>query len=64
MKTAPTAQKAFDVDFRRRSDPAGKPLTDPVLILDNGRRVWFSVQENEGSEYGIRACISEKRGAR
>lgn len=34
--------------------------TDPILTLDNGRKLWFVVQETEVGEYGIEICITER----
>lgn len=34
--------------------------SNPVLTLDNGRRVWFVAEETEGSEYGTAVCITDK----
>jgi len=50
------------VDWQRYWEPARRQWqTDPILTLDNGRRVWFTTEENEGSEYGHAICISERR---
>jgi hypothetical protein len=38
-----------------------KIVDDPVLTLDDGRRVWFVVEETETSEYGVDICVSPKR---
>lgn len=41
--------------------------TDPVITLDNGRRLAFIVQETEVGEYGVALCLSappEKRKAK
>jgi hypothetical protein len=35
--------------------------TDPVLTLDNGRRLSFTVCETEVGEYGIEMAISDKQ---
>ena len=29
---------------------------DPVLTLDNGKRIWFITQETEIGEYGTKIC--------
>ena len=31
------------------------------LVLDNGRRVFFNVQETDVGEYGVRIGVSDKR---
>jgi hypothetical protein len=39
---------------------ARKWMTDPVFTLDNGRRLYFIVHEdNDGGEYGIEASLSK-----
>ena len=56
-----------DVEFHRwHTGRAGKPdsltwTTSPVLILDNGHRVYFSTDETESGEYGTRICINRGR---
>lgn len=52
-----------DVDmrpFRARPDGTGQVCHDPVLKLDNGRRVWFVAEETETGEYGVGICITNK----
>lgn len=34
--------------------------SDPVLTLDNGRRLFFVTDETEVGEYGTNICISER----
>lgn len=53
-------RKIVDVDFRPfpHWDYPDKLCHNPVLILDNGRRVWFITQETGGSEYGTSICIN------
>lgn len=34
--------------------------TNPVLTLDNGRRLSFVVQETDIGEYGVELCLSDK----
>lgn len=48
-------------------DIDGKTLRichDPVLVLDNGARVHFVVEEtDQGDHYGIRPCYSKSTGS-
>jgi hypothetical protein len=48
------------VDFGRFHDSAHGWRTDPVLILDNGRRIYCVVQETNGCGYGVALCITDK----
>ena len=64
-----TGRKIVAVDFRhfRGEDTTHEEMgpircTNPVLTLDNGRRVWFLVQETEIGEYGVAIHISDKGG--
>lgn len=61
-----------DVNFRRfRTTPEGTTprsmsrkdtwVSDPLLTLDNGRKVWFVTEETEVGEYGTTICISDNR---
>lgn len=47
------------VDWRpfKSYDPRGT-AHNPILTLDNGRRVWFTTEETESGEYGTSICIS------
>jgi hypothetical protein len=53
-------RKIVDVEFRRFHDPDHGWCTDPVLILDNGRRVYFVTQETVTGDYGVFLGITEK----
>jgi len=59
-------RRIVDVEWHRfaRSPEISPKLdgTQPVLVLDNGTRVWFVVQESEVGEYGVALCIT--KGAR
>lgn len=46
------------VDLQRFSDGKGGWAFDPVLTLDNGRRLGFSVQETDTGEYGVELLLS------
>ena len=54
-------RKIVSVEWRYFSDGKGGRTTDPVLVLDNGRRVFFNVQETDVGEYGVRIGVSDKR---
>jgi len=49
------------VDLYPFADGRGGTATQPVLHLDNGRRVWFTVQETEVGEYGVAFGFSRLR---
>ena len=46
------------VDLRRFADARGGWAFDPVITLDNGRRLAFSVQETDTGEYGVELLLS------
>ena len=48
------------VAFQPFPDGRGANATDPILTLDNGRRVWFVVQETDTGDYGVSIQISER----
>ena len=56
-----TGRRIVDVNFHRfptRPDKSNtKDGTDPILTLDNGRKIWFVTQETEDGEYGHSICI-------
>ena len=41
------------VEWRPADDGRGETVADPELILDDGRRIGFVVQETDVGEYGI-----------
>lgn len=47
-----------DVDFRPFPDGQGRTAHNPILTLDNGRKVWFVTEETDVGEYGVTVCIS------
>jgi hypothetical protein len=57
-------RRIIDVDFRpfNRNMPGRKNYLgktyDPVLTLDNGRSLFFVVDETDVGEYGITICIT------
>lgn len=58
-------RKIVDVQFNRfRARPDSgvdrSIATDPTLILDNGARLRFSVEETEIGEYGVAILIDKK----
>jgi hypothetical protein len=53
-------RKIVDVKLRRFRDGRGGWATDPLLTLDDGRKVWFIAQETEVAEYGVEIGISAK----
>lgn len=63
-------RKIVDINFRRHrtSDECGNvPTSDPTITLDNGDRLFFTVDEDEGG-YGItigivKAPKTAKKGA-
>lgn len=46
------------VDMRPFPDGRGGTAHDPVITLDNGRVLWFVVDETEVGEYGVCVYIS------
>ena len=53
-------RKIVGVKLRPFSDGRGGKATSPLLVLDNGKTVWFTVDETEVGEYGVCICISER----
>jgi hypothetical protein len=53
-------RKIVDVDWRPFDDGMGGKATNPILILDNGRHIYFLTQETEIGEYGVELCITAK----
>jgi len=55
-------RKIIAVDLRRfhtgRHDAPWS--TDPILTLDNGRKLYFSTQETEVGEYGVELCLTDR----
>jgi hypothetical protein len=51
--------------FKRAFEPTrlGK-ATDPLLTLDNGRTIWFTVDETDVGEYGVCISISQPKEKR
>lgn len=62
-KTDLVGRTIVDVDFRpfrsQRDDYRPK-AHNPVFVLDNGKRVWFVVEETEMEDYGVNVCITRK----
>ena len=48
------------VDFRPFGDGRGGRAYDPVFTLDNGQRVYFTVQETDVGEFGVRVDVPKK----
>ena len=49
------------VDLGRFADGRGGWAFQPVITLDNGRRLTFSVQETDTGEYGVELLLSAPR---
>ena len=52
-------RKIIAVNFRRFSDGKRGWAFRPLITLDNGRRIWFTAQETELGEYGVKIGISD-----
>jgi hypothetical protein len=57
------------IDLNPFDDGRGGKATNPIITLDDGAQIGFSVQETETGEYGIeinyfRAGLGKKKGAR
>jgi len=51
------------VDFRVFSTGRGREKsTNPVITLDNGRKLWFVVAETEVGIYGVEIADKRKEG--
>jgi hypothetical protein len=48
------------VDFRQFSDGKGGWAHNPVLVFDNGRKVYFVVEETEVGGYGVEMCLTPR----
>lgn len=46
------------VDLGRFTDGKGGWAFDPIITLDNGRKLSFNVQETEVGEYGVELLLS------
>jgi hypothetical protein len=53
-------RRIMAVDFRPFDDGRGGTAHNPVLTLDNGRRVTFTTEETEVGEYGTLISISPR----
>jgi hypothetical protein len=53
-----------DVDPGPFSNGKGGTAHDPTLTLDDGRKVFFVVEETEVGKYGISLCISTRPNRR
>jgi hypothetical protein len=53
-------RKIVGVEFNRKSDGRGGRMTDPVITLDNGRKLLFSVHESDVGEYGVTIILVDK----
>ncbi len=53
-------RRIIGVEWRPFPDGKGRTATNPALILDNGRRVYFTTQETEIGEYGTEIGITPK----
>jgi hypothetical protein len=60
-KRALVGRKIIAVDFRPFDDGKGGKAHDPVITLDNGRRVFFITEESESGDYGTKMLISDPR---
>lgn len=49
------------VDLRPFTDGRGGKSYRPILTLDNGATIEFTVQETESSEYGVRPDYNARR---
>lgn len=50
------------VDFRTfATGREREKTTNPVLTLDNGRKLWFVVAETETGDYGVECCLTDRR---
>ena len=47
------------VDFRPFPNGAGVTAHDPILTLDNGRKLYFITEETETGDYGVKICITD-----
>jgi hypothetical protein len=61
-KTDLIGRTIVDVDWRRfATRKKDAPFTtNPILILDNGRKLYFNVQETEIGEYGVEINITKR----
>lgn len=50
-----------DVQFHPFVDGRGGTAHEPVLLLDNGRSVYFETEETEFSRYGTAIHILDKK---
>jgi len=50
----------FDGDYRPFDDGRGYTVTDPVIRLEDGRRLYFLVEETETGQYGVKLCLTDK----
>lgn len=53
-------RKIVGVDFRPFDDGKGGTAHNPTLMLDNGRRVYFTTEETDMGEYGTLIGITPK----
>lgn len=61
VRRALIGRRIVDVDLNPFEDGRGDRTADPTLILDNGARVFFLVDETEGDGYGVRMGIAAGR---
>ena len=53
----------FYGDYRPFDGGCGYTVTDPVITLDDGRRLYFLVEETETGQYGVKLCLTEQAAA-
>jgi hypothetical protein len=53
-------RKIIDILFRPFPNGRNGIAQNPIIILDNGQRLSFVVEETEVGEYGISLVISSK----
>lgn len=53
-------RRIVDIDWNHfdTARPDHPATTDPRLILDNGREVYFIVAETDGGEYGVEIGVT------
>lgn len=61
VRRALIGRRIVDVELNPFEDGRGDRTSMPDLILDNGARVFFMVDETEGDGYGVRMGIAAGR---
>ena len=60
IKAALRGRTITDIRVERFRDGRGGWAESPILLLDTGARIYFSVQETETPEYGIKIGITQE----